>query len=383
METVDIQTLLPVGEKLKPLLNKSVVTEFDMKNILRKRGVFIGGNDKKAIVPYLTMSILSPKEFEELQELQKTKEDSLKFRNKSVESNSSTNLIDVIDIDLIDVNEIDEQLSDCTFNTDANFKLINSNKLIIEYEISRNDLNKDWANAESKFNGRIEIEKNMITKEINFASEYTSIETEEINGLILNRVIRELKDKKEIKEDTKIFEITSDDFTNEERFKFLLSLAQNSPNSLLKFKSVRNIEIGPDKTTNLHLTKSTVLLDNSVKNIIINGERGETLQNIEYVTNEIYHKVLILRAIQVEYSFEVVGASGTCIIEYGFPHFFRNNKKSKVFEVTINKLWVGKSSVSSNTKSASRKVLNEFNTFYVREFKKIKNSDEDGLEQSS
>jgi len=345
--------------------------------------VFIGGNDKKAIVPYLTMSILSPKEFEELQELQKTKEDSLKFRNKSVESNSSTNLIDVIDIDLIDVNEIDEQLSDCTFNTDANFKLINSNKLIIEYEISRNDLNKDWANAESKFNGRIEIEKNMITKEINFASEYTSIETEEINGLILNRVIRELKDKKEIKEDTKIFEITSDDFTNEERFKFLLSLAQNSPNSLLKFKSVRNIEIGPDKTTNLHLTKSTVLLDNSVKNIIINGERGETLQNIEYVTNEIYHKVLILRAIQVEYSFEVVGASGTCIIEYGFPHFFRNNKKSKVFEVTINKLWVGKSSVSSNTKSASRKVLNEFNTFYVREFKKIKNSDEDGLEQSS
>lgn len=382
MNSIDIQTLLPVGEKLKPLLNKSVITESDMKNILRKRGVFISGNDKKAIVPYLTMSLLSPKEFEELQELQKTKEDSLKFRNKSVESISPTNLNELIDIDLVDVDLIEAQLNDCTFNTDANFKVINSNKLIIEYEISRNDLNKDWANAESKFNGRIEIEKDITTKEISFISEYTSIETEEINGLILNKVIKELNEKNEI-EEKKILEITSDDFTNEKRFEFLLSLTKDSPNSLLKYKSVRNIEIGPDKTTNLHLTQSTIILDNSVKNIIINGEKGETLQNIEYVTNKIFHKALILRAVQVEYSFNVVGASGTCIIEYGFPHFFRSYKKSKVFEVTINKLWFDKNSVSSNTKSASRKVLGEFNNFYMNEYKKIKSSDEDGLELSS
>lgn len=383
MKSIDIQTLLPVGEKLKPLLNKSVITEADMKNILRKRGVFVGENDKKKIVPYLTMSLISPKEFEELQELQKTKEDTLKFRNKSVESSSLTNLIDVIDVDLIDVDEIDGKLDNCTFNTDINFQVKDSNKMIIEYEVSRNDITKDWANAESKFNGRIEIEKNMTTKEINFVSEYTSIETEEINGVILDQVIGELKEKKEIKEDTKIFEIKSDDFTNEERFKFLLSLAKDSPNGLLKYKSVRNIEIGPDKTTNLHITQSTVLLDNSVKNIIINGEKGETLQNIEYVTNEIYHKVLILRAIQVEYSFNVVGANGTCIIEYGFPHFFRSYKKTKVFEVTINKLWIGKNSVGSNIKSTSRKVLNECNDFYLREYKKIDNKDEDGLELSS
>lgn len=374
MKKIDIQTLLPVGEKLKPLLNKAVITEADMKNVLRKRGVFIGESNKRKIVPYLTMSLVSPKEFEELQDLQKTKEDSLKFRNKSVECNSSTNLIEVIEVDLIKVDELAKQIDSCNFNTDTNFQLIDSNKMLIEYEISRNDITKDWANAESKFSGRIEIEKCMSTNEIKLLSEYTSVETEEINGEILDMIVKELRDRNEILTDTKVFEIKSSDFTNQERFKFLLSLAKDSLNGLLKFKSVRNIEIGPDKTLKLPSSQSTVILDNSVKNIIINGEKGETLKNIEYVTNETYHKSLILRAIQVEYSFNVVGANGTCIIEYGFPHFFRSYKKSTVFEVTINKLWFAKGSISNNNKSASRKILNEFNAFQIEEFKKIKNN---------
>ena len=40
--TLNCQTLLPVGEKLKPLLNKSCISEANMKDILTKRGIFIG-----------------------------------------------------------------------------------------------------------------------------------------------------------------------------------------------------------------------------------------------------------------------------------------------------------------------------------------------------
>lgn len=379
MKSFDIHTLLPVGEKLKPLLNKSVVSESDMKNVLRKRGVFIGENDKKKIVPYLTMSLLSPKEFEELQDLQKTKEDALKFRNKSVKTNSSKNLSDLIETDLLDIEEFDEKIENCSFNTDIDFSASNPNKMIVEYEIIRNDITKDWANAESKYNGRVEIEKDTLKGDINLLSEYTSVETEEINSMIIDRIINELKQKNTIVENTDVYEIKSNDFTNEERFAFLLSLAKDSKNGLLKFKSVRNIEIGPDKSSNLIIAQPISLLDNSVKNIIINGEKGETLENIEYVKNKQYHQALILRAMQVEYSFNVVGASGTCIIEYGFPHFFRSYKKSKGFEVAINKLWVGRGSVSSNIISASRKVLTEFVDSYQTAYEKIKTDKDLGL----
>lgn len=376
MKSIDIQALLPTGEKLKPLLNKSVITESDMKNILRKRGVFLGDSDKKKTIPYLTMSLLSPKEFEELQELQKTKEDSLKFRNLIVQSETEAKLADLLSVDLIDVEQIDVSLDNCTFNTDVNFHVLSSNELVIEYEVSREDITKDWANSESKFTGRIEVSKNSDSKEIKFVSEFTSTETEEINLEILKRISQELKTKNEIGIETKFFEITSDKLNNEDRFKFLLSLAKNSSKQLLKFNSVRNLEIGPDKKIELAIDIPSMALDSSVKNIIINSDKGETLQNIDFVKNELYHKALILRAMQVEYKFKIGKAYGTCIIEYGFPHFFRSYKKTKEFEVTINKVWFAKNSVGENVKTASRKILNEFNEFYQNEFNKIEIKEE-------
>ena len=37
MEEINIKTLLPVGEKLKPLLSKSCISEADLKGILAER----------------------------------------------------------------------------------------------------------------------------------------------------------------------------------------------------------------------------------------------------------------------------------------------------------------------------------------------------------
>lgn len=85
---------------------------------------------------------------------------------------------------------------------------------------------------------------------------------------------------------------------------------------------------------------------------------------------------MILRALQVEYKFNVVGATGTCIIEFSFPHFFRNYKKNKVFEVTINKIWFKSDSVNRNKKNVSRKILAEFTDFYKREYGLINSGDE-------
>ena len=96
MEEINIKTLLPVGEKLKPLLSKSCISESDLKGILAERGVFMGDNSKQMSIPLLTLSIISPKEFEKLQEFQKTKEDSVKFRTSKIESSTNENLNDKI-----------------------------------------------------------------------------------------------------------------------------------------------------------------------------------------------------------------------------------------------------------------------------------------------
>lgn len=84
-DTINTDTLLPVGERLKPLLSKSCISESDMKNILAERGVYIGDSDKKSSIPILTLSILSPREFEKLQELQKTKK--IVLKPKSLKQN--------------------------------------------------------------------------------------------------------------------------------------------------------------------------------------------------------------------------------------------------------------------------------------------------------
>lgn len=111
--------------------------------------------------------------------------------------------------------------------------------------------------------------------------------------------------------------------------KFMLALANDIPGDNLKYKSVKNIEIGRDKTLKVAMEETGLLFDDGVRNVIINGEKGETLNNIEYVVNEAYYDFLILRALQVEYNFDYVSAKGVCLLEFGFPHFLENLKNLK------------------------------------------------------
>lgn len=145
MEEINIKTLLPVGEKLKPLLSKSCISESDLKGILAERGVFMGDNSKQMSIPLLTLSIISPKEFEKLQEFQKTKEDSVKFRTSKIESSTNENLNDIVPLSLIETQKIIDDSSNYTVNTDMQFTMNSENNLVLEYEILREDITKDWA----------------------------------------------------------------------------------------------------------------------------------------------------------------------------------------------------------------------------------------------
>lgn len=370
MEVVNIQTLLPVGEKLKPLLNKSCISESDMKNILADRGVFIGLNSKKLSIPLLTLSILSPSEFEKLQQLQKTKEDSMKIRSSKITSVTDNNLNDVIPLDIISPEAIITPTDTYKFNSDLNFSMDNNNKIVLDYEVVREDITKDWACCESKYTGRVEVSKDLTAHAITFKSEFTSTETENVNHKVIGLLLKYLKDQNEIVQTDVAYEITSDKFINQERFSFMLQLANDSDNGLLIFEAVKNIEIGPDR--NHPLPENAKWMEDCVKNIIINSEKGETLGNVEYISNKEYHESLILREIQAQFKFKIGLAEGRCIIEYGFPHYFRTYSRGYAFEVSVHKIYFSKNSKSQNIKTTSRAILNEFELTYQKVFNNIK-----------
>lgn len=368
-DTINTDTLLPVGERLKPLLSKSCISESDMKNLLAERGVYIGNSDKKLSIPILTLSILSPREFEKLQELQKTKEDSLKTKITKAKSQSDRNLNVLIPLDLIKRDDLIDEYDCFDFDTDLCFNMDNQNKLVLDYSIKREDITKDWANSKSRYTGRVEIEKSATQSMIHFSNEYTSSETEVINKKIIKTVSNHLQTEGEISNKEDPFEITSDKFNNIQRFAFMLQLANDSPNGFLSFEAVKNIEIGPDKT--FTMPDNAKWMEGAVKNIIINSEKGETLENVEYISDKQYHEFLILRQVQAQYKFSFGALKGLCIVEYGFPHYFRSHIRNNAFEVSVSKIYFSKDSKSENSRNVSRAILKEFQDMIQQKYDSV------------
>lgn len=368
-DTINTDTLLPVGERLKPLLSKSCISESDMKNILAERGVYIGDSDKKSSIPILTLSILSPREFEKLQELQKTKEDSLKTKIIKAKSQSDKNLNNLIPQDLVKRDDLIDEYDCFDFDTDLSFNMDDQNKLVLDYTIIREDVTKDWANNKSRYTGRVEIEKSATQGMICFRNEYTSSETEVINKKIIKMVTNHLQILGEISNKESPFEITSDKFNNVQRYAFMLQLANDSPSGFLSFEAVKNIEIGPDRKVNM--PDNTKWMGGSVKNIIINSEKGKTLENIEYISDKQYHEFLILRKVQAQYKFSFGVLEGQCIVEYGFPHYFRSHVRNHSFEVSVPKIYFSKDSKSENSRNASRFILKEFQDMIQQKYDSV------------
>lgn len=367
MDTIRVDNLLPFGEKLKPLLNKASISESDMKNILSDRGVFIGEDNKKNIIPLLTLSILSPREFEHLQSLQKEKEDSVKLRTISYNASNSEYINQVISTDILEDIDMTEESQCYSISTDMTLQIEDKNKMVLEYTLDREDITKDWASTESSHEGRVEIVR--VGDKISFFNQYTSSETEEVNKKVIKYIADNLKSSGMINSQAES-NITADQFSNEERFSFMIEILQDSKDKKLKYRSLVNLEIGIDRECKLDDTIKWI--GDEVKNIIINSEDKQSLQNIEYIANKEYHSVLRIRTIKALYDYNIDGANGSCIIEFGFPSFFRKYSKNNEFEMSVNKFYKAKDSKEYSERKRSLAILNEFNSLVVTAFENRK-----------
>lgn len=342
--TISVESMLPIGTTLRPLLNDSCLSSSDLNNVLKSRGVFIGDSDKKSTIPLLMTMVLSPSEFESLQQNQETKESNPKHRNGQIKSLSTKALAANIGEFEIDIDEIEKLNPDVQLDSPMIFGSKSKNQLELRYNIIRRDLTRDWVRPQSRHTGKVIITKDEKSKEIQICNEYTSKETDDINKKIIQDYIKFMKDKGEIED--KLKTISSDEFTNRERFNFILQLAKNNEDNSLEFKEIRDIEIGPDPSNPPRNPQS--IIQENVKKVIINGTG---LEGNALLTTDEEKDNLILRSIEVAYNFNYNGIRGMCILQFGFMHFFRNQNTSKDFQVALRYL---------RADSGNKTILNNF-----------------------
>lgn len=351
-----VESMLPTGAALRPLLNDSCLSSTDLNNILKSRGVFTGESDKKTTIPLLMKMVLSPSEFDILQQYQETKESNPKHRNGIIKSLSTKALNSTISEFTINMDNIEESIPYIELESPMVFGQKSKNELELNYSMVRDDFTKDWVRPQSRHSGKIVIVKDEKSNEIKICNEYSSKETDEINKKIIADYIKFMKDKKEVED--KLETISSDQFTNRERFNFLLQLATSNEDDSLKFNEIRDVEIGPDPK-NPSKNPDSIIQEN-IKKIIINGTG---LENNALLTTDKEKDNLLLRSIEVAYNFTCNGIEGVCTLQYGFMNFFRNQNTSNEFQVALRHL---------KYQSGNKAILNKFVLDSFENLKRVK-----------
>ncbi|MES5953294.1 hypothetical protein QCI42_07320 [Bacillus fungorum] len=366
---LDADTILPYGEKLRPLIASSFLTKGDLKKLLAMRGVFVSNNNKEITIPILTTCLLSPQEFEYLRNRQRTKEDTIKRVTRKIDWDSDLNLFDAMKKNIIPFHELISERF-CNYrilDTRNRFLAIENNKdeLKLEYKIDRNDPTKDWATSNSRHIGKIFLKKINSGNELEISIEYTALETKELNEKIVKHVTKALKENKCIGMERKFKKITFGDFTNKERVKFLLSLHNDDPYDIFKFEEITNIEISIDTSKNL--PDNIKWMEKKVRNMIL---KGEQLHDTDILKEPEYHEALIVSGVEAKYKFESVASKGFCTIEYGFPAFRKGTPdNNSEFEFKIISLKVES---EKPRKKVERFLLAKFDNFKSKMYDSFK-----------
>ncbi|WP_442603982.1 hypothetical protein [Paenibacillus sp. KN14-4R] len=366
LSPITVASMLPYGAMLRPLLNDSCLSDADLNNVLRSRGVYVGDSEKKNKIPILMTMILCPREFELLQEKQETKESDPKHRNGTIKGKSDNPLTSIVTGFEINVDEIEKMNTEVQLNSPMGFGYISKNKLKLEYSIIREDLTRDWVRPQSVHTAKVIITKDEDTKEIQICNEYTSKETDDINKKVIKDFVSFMKLNDEVED--KLETINANDFTNRERFNFILQLAEDSGDGALEFMEIRDVEIGPDPENPPQNPNS--IIQNNVKKIIINGT---ALERNALLTTDQDKDNLLLRSIEVVYKFNCNGIKGQCHLQYGFMHFFRNQNSSQEFQVALRYI----NSRSGNKATLNSFVLNSFESLKRRKYELFKASKSD------
>jgi len=139
-------------------------------------------------------SIISPKDFIELYETQKTKEESIKYRTSSINCKNDFDLQEILGNN-IDINSLIKEKHTykphyCVVGN-PNFYFEDEFTAIFEYQIERENLLSDWTNNKTYHKGAVTLKKISDGNiQISVQQDSTSKETFEVNNILMNALKR-------------------------------------------------------------------------------------------------------------------------------------------------------------------------------------------------
>lgn len=349
--------ILPQGDYIRQLLVKSNITNSNINLLLRGKGVFLGQNQKNNSVPLIMKSIISPKDFIELYETQKTKEEKIKYRTSTINCNSDFDLSDIFE-DTLDLNTLVRESHTYKPNYiitgKPDFYFEDEQTAIIEYQIERENLLSDWTSNKTYHKGAVTLRKvsnNGI--QVSVQQDLTSKETIEVNNLLISVIKEKLFSKTIIQSNDDILTIKYNHFDNSSRIQFFYLFTANF-NIYLDFNSITDIDLYLDESIESH-NDIKVFLD-EIDNLKL---KGKGLQKHILIKEKIYHPKLIFGAVKLKYSLEYEGVKGTAIVDLGFPDYVKSKDENADFQISID-LILNKQDKKLRTENIIRKKLLEF-----------------------
>ncbi|WP_268624992.1 hypothetical protein [Paenibacillus alvei] len=317
-QKLNIDTILPFGDNLRPLLaSSSALTDSDLKSFLAMKGIYISSTDKEKTIPLITMSLLSPPEFEELREKQKDKESTVKRRNRELEWITNDSLFAALKNTDLPIKNMVSKNSNYEIRNIGTLKPVNGdfNHLSVEYEIERTDRTKDWVTQHSNHKGQIELKLSDDKKRLKVAMEHTADETHEVNEKCMKHLREHLLLNNYIS-NKKVQSIAFSDFDNSKRVKFFLNLlnSQLDHSGTFEFSQITNVEISID--TEATLPDKIKWMEDKIENMKL---KGKAIHETDLLKDPQYHQALILSAVRANYNFKSIASKGSCTFEFGFP----------------------------------------------------------------
>jgi len=345
---------LPQGNNIRQLLVKSNITDYSIQSFLKSKGVFISSYDKNVSVPLLMKTLVSPDDFENLYEIQKSKEESVKHRTAIIKCNKDFNLADVLNKKI----ELNKAIKEA-HKYQPDYKIIGNPTFFIEkdgsaqlsYKIERENVLNDWTDNKTYHTGQVRIEKSSNGDiDISIQQDSTSKETFIINNLILSYVKEVFEQKSLIDLGEKFETIRFMDFSNKNRIKFLYSFIQDF-SVYTKFHSLTDINIYLDQTVQGHadLEKFLKELDNL-------RLKGKALQNHIFINSDAYHDKLLFTALRLKYKLTYNGIEGWMFLYLSFPDYIKKKSVFSEFQVEIS-FSLGRLSKKASTEKLIRNKL--------------------------
>lgn len=365
-----IKYILPQGDTIRQLLIKSNVTNANINSLLRGKGVFLGQNQKNNSVPLIMKSIISPKDFTELYETQKTKEESIKYRTSSINCNHDFDFNDILG-DIIDINskikETHTYKPNYSVIGNPNFYFEDEFSAVFEYQIERENLLSDWANNKTYHKGAVTLKKisdNDI--QISVQQDSTSRETFEVNNILMSVLKEKMYAKSIIRSEDDIISVRFNHFDNSTRIKFFYTFTSNFT-IYLDFKSITDIDLYLDENVEPH--EDVKIFLNEIDNLKLNGKG---LQNHVLIYKEEYYPKLIFGAVKFRYKLSYNGIEGNAVVNLGFPDYVRSKDENADFQISIELILNRQDKSPTIENKIRKKLLDFFEKKKVESYNKFK-----------